>query len=281
MANQRTSVSASARPSLTAIARVAGTSLSTVSRVLKGGTDQARISPETAARIHQAALSLGWRDDLGERPPLVLGFGTSQVLSQLPWAQLPGIFHALRTADEPPVIISPMSDGLRQAWASGGIGRLVLLPGTTDGLALLAPRAGIMLAGWAGDCRLPAVVADRRSTAEVVAQVALRRGYRHLRLITGAPHGAMALALRAAAATAGLDLTTDPDAASAWWVLDEDQRWQPDGAGSAGRPLVALGAGAWDAPEPIDRVAPTATALAQALLTDDPRPLVPVFHPAP
>src|SRR3954451_11943852 len=51
-------------PTLTDIAKATNTSVSTVSRVLAGGAGSQRISPETRARVREAATRLGYRPNL-------------------------------------------------------------------------------------------------------------------------------------------------------------------------------------------------------------------------
>ena len=51
-------------PTLTDIAKATNTSVSTVSRVLAGGTVSQRISPETRARVREAASRLGYKPNL-------------------------------------------------------------------------------------------------------------------------------------------------------------------------------------------------------------------------
>lgn len=152
------------RPTLREIARAAGTSPSTVSRVLAGQASAARIGKETAARVRAAAKRLGYRPNLAARSlrtrrTHTLGLLVTELANPF-FATIAGAVEATASkAGYSTIIATSGEDAGREAEYLS-----VLRARPVDGL-IVAPAAGskarATLAGVI-NADLPVVLIDRR-----------------------------------------------------------------------------------------------------------------------
>jgi len=149
---QRTRASASRRPTIITVAKAAGVSTATVSRVLSGSS---AVTPDLAARVHKAADDLSYRPSSAARG-LVLGSMRSVgvILPDLANAYFFDVvkqMHHGATEDGYRMLVADYSGTAADEYATA----LDLL-GQVDGLVLLSSR--IPLAGLTELARQPAPV---------------------------------------------------------------------------------------------------------------------------
>jgi LacI family transcriptional regulator len=139
------------RPTLNDVARTAGVSLTTASRVVKG---EPTVGPDLAARVRAAVASLDYRPHLGERRPRTIGVLLPDVSHPFSAAVHRAIEDEARTRGIHVLTGSLDEDPGRERELAGAFARR-----RTDGL-ILAPAADdqAYLAAYAG---MPIVFVDR------------------------------------------------------------------------------------------------------------------------
>jgi LacI family transcriptional regulator len=206
---------------ITDVAREAGVSAATVSRILNG---RHHGDPDMRDRVHATALSLGYVPHGGARSLVTRRNGALGVL--LPnlfgefWVEfLRGIDDTSRERGIHLLATSSHADPVQLCNAAAAMrgrvdGYLIVAPGNRadDVITTLAQQAPVVVVGIdARACGAPSLLIDNAAGATAVAEHALQCGYRHLAMITGPASNSDAVArrdaFRAVIARAGDDVT--------------------------------------------------------------------------
>jgi LacI family transcriptional regulator len=215
------------RPTSADVAAMAGVSRTTVSFVLNGRTD-AKIRPETAARVRQAADQLGYHPHAGARQlaggtsrtlGLVLRQSPEQVAGDALLAEIiRGVSRAARAADHR-IIVETLPPG------EGRYADLVR-SSRTDGLIIDGPRLDdpelaflvadgypIVIQGTMPGLSAPSVDIDNAAGARTAVEHLTSLGHRRIACVTNGPLAYAAAADRLAGYRAALeaaDIEFDP-----------------------------------------------------------------------
>ncbi|MBC7844182.1 MAG: LacI family DNA-binding transcriptional regulator [Gemmatimonadaceae bacterium] len=208
-------------PTITDVAREAGVSAATVSRILNG---RHHGDPAIRDRVQATALALGYVPHGGARSLVTRRNGALGVL--LPnlfgefWVEfLRGIDDTSRERGIHLLATSSHADPVQLRNAAAAMrgrvdGYLIVAPGNRadDVITMLAQTAPVVVVGI--DARAsgaPSLMIDNAAGARAVAEHAMSRGFRHLAMITGPETNGDAIArrdaFRAAIACAGDDVT--------------------------------------------------------------------------
>lgn len=184
-------------PAMTDVARLANVSHQTVSRVLNGN---ARVRPETRARVVQAIEQLQYRRNLAARALVtnrtqllgVVAFGTTLYG---PASTLNGIEHAAGEAGYAVIVVS-VEEGTRETFARA----IDVLTGhSPDGIIVIAPTqaavdaldrvppglAAVAVEGGQGTARVPVVCIDQVAGARLATEHLLELGHRTVHHLAG------------------------------------------------------------------------------------------------
>ncbi len=206
---------------ITDVAREAGVSAATVSRILNG---RHHGDPNLRDRVHATALALGYVPHGGARSLVTRRHGAIGVL--LPnlfgefWVEfLRGIDDTSRERGIHLLATSSHADPVQLQNAAAAMrgrvdGYLIVAPGNRadDVITALVQQAPVVVVGIdARSCGAPSLMIDNAAGAQTVAEHALERGFRHLAMITGPDSNGDAVArrnaFRAVIARAGEDVT--------------------------------------------------------------------------
>ncbi|HYW50586.1 MAG TPA: LacI family DNA-binding transcriptional regulator, partial [Gemmatimonadaceae bacterium] len=208
-------------PSIQDVAREAGVSAATVSRILNG---RHRGDPTTRDRVHATALALGYAPFTGGAVPQqprtgALGILLPDLFGEFFSEFLRGLDDASREHGIHLLVTSTHADHeqLRTAAAAmrGRVdGYLIVAPGNQadEVITTLAAQLPIVVVGMdARACGAPSLMIDNAAGAAAIAEHALSMGVRHVAMITGPEsHGdavARRDAFRAAVARAEHEVT--------------------------------------------------------------------------
>jgi LacI family transcriptional regulator len=177
------------------VARTAGVSVSTVSRVLNSKDD---VAPATAARVNQVIAELGYTASLAATSmrrarKRVIGMVISDLGATFSLEVIRGVGQVLQALDYDFIIYSSgrQASSSDVAWTRRHIARLN--GGITDGLIIVTPPAASLPTGYPlvvidpheGHGDLPAVVATNREGAAEAAEYLLQLGHRRIGMVGG------------------------------------------------------------------------------------------------
>jgi DNA-binding LacI/PurR family transcriptional regulator len=223
------------RPTMADVARVAGVSSQTVSRVANGS---ANVNPETAARVAQVIAELGYRPNgsaraLKARRSNSIGIITSDTTLYGPTSLLLGVEQAIRNAgyyvsvctvstDTRPLVLEAA-----ERLQSQGVEGLVVLCSMAGDVAILNENdvdVPVVLTWRPAGGRLPYVGTDQSGSAAAATNYLLKLGHRTVVHVSGPPtdpstaprEAGWRNALLAAGATVEAPFTGDWSAASGY-----------------------------------------------------------------
>jgi LacI family transcriptional regulator len=208
-------------PTINDVAREAGVSAATVSRILNG---RHQGDPATRDRVQATALALGYVPHGGARSLVTRRNGALGVL--LPnlfgefWVEfLRGIDDTSRERGIHLLATSSHADPVQLRNAAAAMrgrvdGYLIIAPGNRadEVITMLAQSAPVVVVGIdARACGAPSLMIDNAGGATAVAEHALAMGFRHLAMITGPESNGDAVArrdaFRSVIARAGREVT--------------------------------------------------------------------------
>jgi LacI family transcriptional regulator len=177
------------------VAKIAGVSVSTVSRVLNGKGD---VAPTTAVHVNQVIADLGYTASLAATSmrsarKRVIGMVVSDLCATFSLEVIRGVGQVLQALDYDLIIYSSgrQAPSSEVAWTRRHIVRLN--GGITDGLVIVAPPAASLPTGYPlvvidpheGHSDLPAVMATNREGARGAVEYLLQLGHRRIGMVGG------------------------------------------------------------------------------------------------
>jgi DNA-binding LacI/PurR family transcriptional regulator len=183
------------RPVMADVARRAGVSHQTVSRVLNGHPN---VSPETKAEVLAAIRDLGYRPNIAARTLVtgktnVLGVVSVDTTLYGPASMLYGIERALHpeyfvaVASLPVFDLGSLTDAVERFAAQAVAGIIVIVPdqSAAEALRKLSVRTPLVAVGSGDYAPLPSVAIDNRAGAATATRYLLGLGHRTVHHIGG------------------------------------------------------------------------------------------------
>ncbi|MEN3307545.1 MAG: hypothetical protein V7603_3747 [Micromonosporaceae bacterium] len=231
-------------PAMTDVARLAGVSHQTVSRVLN---DHPSVRPDTRARVRSAIDRLGYRPNSAAR---ILVTGRSQILGVIsfdttlygPASTIYGIEQAAREAGYfvsiaslPALDVESVRDAVDRLIAQSVAGIMVVAPlvSAAEAVTVLPAHLPVVLVQGGPDAGAPEVIVDHESGARQAVEHLLKLGHRTVWHVSG-PEGW----IESMARLAGWQAALDEASARVPGVLPGD--WSARSGYLAGRRLAKL-----------------------------------------
>ncbi|MBN1995862.1 MAG: LacI family DNA-binding transcriptional regulator [Anaerolineae bacterium] len=192
---QRSTVSRKSNPTIRDVARVAGVSVSTVSRVLNDKDD---VAPETYEKVQQVIEELGYTSSLAakgmrSRCTNVLGLVVPDVNDSFSIQVMRGVNQAIKKFNYD-LIVYTGGNSRMSRWPIREQQYVSLLNGSiTDGIIVVTPRATKFFTHYPlvavdphpEDAEFPAVIATNRMGALAVMEYLIGLGHRRIGFIGG------------------------------------------------------------------------------------------------